>query len=118
MRPEDEDVHGSESSGSEPAHGGSRFSVHEYDGVRGSTLHGFSRSYAEARELARRMSEKARDRAFRIVDDGGIVAIAMSGNVTNPSGTGPDRDPDLPPPSNAPKWRPWLERHEEERPQS
>jgi hypothetical protein len=95
-----------------------RFTVHEYDGSRGSTLLMFFGSYAEAREFARGKSEATHDRAYRIFDEGDLVAIAMNGNVTDPSGMGPARDPDAPLPPGRAEWRPWEEQHAEERPQS
>ena len=95
-----------------------RFTVHEYDGGRGSTLLMFFGSYPEAREFARKKSVETRDRAYRIVDNGDLVASAMNGNVTDPSGMNPDTDPDAPLPPGPAKWRPWTERHEKERPQS
>jgi hypothetical protein len=95
-----------------------RFTVHEYDGGRGSTLLMFFGSYAGARAFALEKSQATRDRAFRIFDEGDLVAVAMNGAVTGPSGKGPDRNPDTPPPSGRAEWHPWLEKNPEERPQS
>jgi hypothetical protein len=118
MSPEDEDIDGGESEVADQRSARFRFTVHEYDGARGSTLLMVFGSYAEARGFARTKSEETRDRAFRIIDNGDLIAIAMNGNVTDPSGMGPDTDPDTPLPPGPAKWRPWLERHDEERPQS
>ena len=95
-----------------------RFTVHEYDGSRGSTLLMFFGSYPDAREFARQKSEATRGRAYRIFDEGDLVAVAMNGRVTDPSGTAPDRDPDEPLPAGRAEWRPWEDMHAEERPQS
>ena len=118
MSPEHDDDP-SECGAGDPADAASsRFTVREYDGSRGSTLLMFFCSYSEAREFARQKADAKRDRAFRIFDESALVAVAMNGNVTDPSGTEPDRDPDAPLPAGRAEWRPWEEQHAEERPQS